>query len=98
MTRLLIGVSRLLLTPPNVSLLVVLTVVVLSNMLMAANLLSPDGPLNPTAGGNPGSMLALGWFAGNGILAVWLAQALVTTLMDQIQEWIAGISASMRWR
>ncbi len=97
MTRLLVGISRLLDNLSSVSLPVVLTVVVLSNMLMAARLLSPDGLLIPPAGGNPGSILALAWYGGNAIAAVLLTHRLVTTLIGQMQEWIeSAIYAPMR--
>lgn len=98
MTRLLIRNSRSLLTSPGLSLPVVLTVLVLSNMFMAAWFFSPEGLLHPPAGGSPGPVLMLGWLTGNVIVTVWLACRLVTTLIGQIQEWIAAISASMRWR
>ena len=97
MTRLLVAGSRLLFTLPSVSLPVVLIAVVLSNLLMAAWLLSPDGLLNSPTGGSTGSISALAWIAGIAIATVWLAHRLVTTLIEQIQEWIAAaISASLR--
>ncbi len=98
MTRLLVGAARFPFTLAAVSFPVILTTLVFGNMLMAAKLLSPDGLLVSPAGGNPGSILALVWFAGNAIVAVWLACRLVTALCGQVQEWIAAISASMRWR
>ena len=99
MTRLLIRDSRSLLTSPGLSLPVVLTVLVLTNVLIAAMLLSSNGLLNPPAGGSPGSVLMLGWFAGNAIVAVWLACRLVTALCGQVQEWIgSALFASMHWR
>ncbi len=99
MTRLLIRDSRSLLTSPGLSLPVVLTVLVLSNVLIAATLLGPDGVLYPPAGGNSGSILMLGWFAGNAIVAVWSACRLMIALCGQFQEWIgSAVFASMRWR
>lgn len=99
MTRLLVGISRLLYNLPSVSLSVVLTVVVLSNLLMAARLLSPDGFLIPPAGGNSGLIFGLAWLAGNAIAAVLLTHWLVTTVIGQIQEMIASaISASVGYK
>ena len=99
MIRLPFGDSRSLLTSPGLSPPMVLTFVVLSNVPIAATLLGPDGVLIPSAGGNPGSILMLGWFAGNAIVAVWLACRLVIGACGQIQEWIGlAIFGSMRWR
>ena len=99
MTRLLVAGSRLLFTLPSVSLAMVLTAVVLSNLLMAAWLVSPDGFLNPPAGENLGSIFALAWVAGIAIVTVWLACRLVIAVCGQVQEWIgSAISSSIRWR
>ncbi len=99
MTRLLNRDSRSLLTSPGLSLPVVLTVLVLTNVLIAATLLSSNGLLHPPAGGSPGSGLMLGWLTGNAIVAFWLTCRLVIAVCGQIQEWIgSAIFASMRWR
>lgn len=99
MTRLLVGAARFPFTFAAVSFPVILTTLVFGNMLMAAKLLSPDGLLVSPAGGNPGSILALVWFAGNAIVAVLLTHRLVTTVIGQIQEMIASaISASVGYK
>ena len=96
MTRLLVTSSRLLFSSHSFSLLAVLITLVLGNMLMAATLLSPGGLLTPPSVENPGSIFALAWFAGNATAAVLLTYRLVTTLIGQVQEWIASaISASV---
>lgn len=99
MSRLLVGISRLLNKFPSVSLPVVLTVVLLSNMLMTATLLGPGGSLIPPTVEYSGLIFGLAWLAGNAIAAVLLTHRLVTTVIGQIQEMIASaISASVGYK